>query len=112
MEIHDLVGSKVGFCGVDNNAFCLVTPDGCRRAFEALEDECDGYRSMLANVESVPEGDRIFFRDPIAKLTVQTNEEVDGYELIDDSGHVWLTMGTSNADDYYPWFHFEYDPPR
>lgn len=121
MNFHDLVGQTVGFCGVDNNAFCVVTPDGQRLAFEAIEDESDGYRSMLEEVKSIPLDGLIFFSLPIADLTVESLDDVpvpehygvfSGYQFVDAAGHRWLLVGTSNNDDYYPSFTVDYDPPR
>lgn len=121
MNFADLVGKTVGFCGVDNNALCVVTPDGERVAFEAVEDESDGYRSMLEEVRTVPLEGLIFFSSPIANLTVEdVADEVvaghygvfNGYRLVDSTGHRWLLLGTSNSDDYYPCFTVDYDPPR
>ena len=112
MNIEDLVGQKVGFCGVDNNIFCIVTPTGERLAFEVVEDECDGYRSACEEVKSVPLEDRIFFPSPVATLTVQEEPTLGGHKLVDDAGHAWLSFGTDNFDDYYPCFTFSYDPPK
>ena len=83
------------------------------KVFEAIEDECDGYRSMLANVpEVVPDSDDIFFPNPIAKVritAVSTRQE--GFSLVDvDTGHTWLFMGTDRDDSYYPRFQFIYSP--
>ncbi len=122
MKFSDLVGKTIGFCGVDNNAFCVVTPEGERLAFEAIEDESDGYRSMLQEVKEVPLDGLIFFSSPIASLIVEdVDDEVlpehcgvfDGYRLVDiEDGRRWLLLGTSNNDDYYPCFTVSYDPPR
>lgn len=109
------------FHGVDNNKFKLGG-----YIFEVLEDESDGYRSCLETVRRTyidPDrpwhdghGDMIAFRKPIAKCRVtddrQYGQNVDDefLHLIDENGHVWLTFGTSNTDDYYPCFRFEYKP--
>lgn len=116
MDLDDLVGETVDFHGVDCNAFC-VSVDGERYAFEAVEDESDGYRSMLAEVKRVPTAGNIFFEQPVARVTVsmvegESGEHFRGYELTDADGHVWLRAGTSNCDDYYPYFTFSYDPAR
>lgn len=111
MELKDLIDRMVGFSGVDNFCFCLVV-DGKRIAFEAVEDEADGYRSMLQEVLQVPLKGRIFFRKPIVNVFVveATGGGFEGYDLVDASGHRWLRLGTDNADDYYPVFTFQYTP--
>lgn len=112
MNIEDLVGKRVGFCGVDNYVFCVVTPTGERVAFEVVEDEEDGYRSSCGDVKSVPLEGRVFFNSPVATLTVQEEPELVGHKLVDDAGHAWLAFGTDDYDDYYPCFTFRYDPPK
>lgn len=113
MKFHELAEQHVGFCGVDNLSFCLIRSDGARLAFAAVEDESDGYRSMMEEVRSVPLEGLIFFRTPVARVKIQDDEGLfAGYHLIDDDGHVWLRLGTDHADDYYPMFIFEYTPPK
>lgn len=113
----DLLGQRVGFCGVDNNTFCLVTPEGERLAFECMEDPCDGYRSHMDEIVQVPIEGHIFFPSPVALVTVGRDDSegsgaFDGYRLIADDGHVWLRFGTTNTHDWYPGFAFWYDPPK
>jgi hypothetical protein len=113
MDVLDsLKGESLKFYGVENNVFCVATGSGKRRAFEAVEDPDDGYRSMLRDVREVPVDGRIFFGRPIAMVLIKEVESgFSGWELVDaKDGHVWLRFGTDNADDYYPLFTFEYDP--
>lgn len=95
------------FYGVDNTLFKLGD-----RVFEAVEDESDGYRSYLQSVEARPDAKGIFAPAPFAEVRVRETDRgsFDGYELYDRSGHVWLTIGTNNSDDYYPSFVFTYEP--
>ena len=107
---EELVGHVVDFYGVDNNRLCIGI-DGKRYAYEVIEDECDGYRSMMKELVSVPLKGNIFFRQPIAKVLVMEDTDYDGYKLVDAANeHVWLRMGTDNYDDYYPCFKFDYEP--
>jgi hypothetical protein len=108
--LDSLIGKKVGFCGVDNNVFCLKPRGQDRVAFEAVEDEADGFRSMLAEVRQVPLTGHIFFRQPIVSVTVERDEELEGYRLVDSSGHVWFRCGTDERDDYYPCSIVDYTP--
>lgn len=112
-KFSELVGQVVEFYGVDNNAFCVkLSGTDSRRAFEAMEDENDGYRSMCEEVVSVPLKGHIFFGRPIANVLVQVDDEIDGYRLVDaKTMHVWLRMGTLYLDEYYPAFCFEYNVP-
>ena len=107
--MDDLLGKKFGFYGVDNNCFKLD-----RKVYEAIEDESDGYRSYLDSIEVVDK-DGIFFDKPLAFVEVKYSEwgYFEGYWLEDvEDGHVWLRVGTDNADDYYPMFVFDYQPKR
>lgn len=120
MSFQDLVGKRVGFCGVDNTSFCVVTPEGARLAFEAVEDKNDRYRSMLKEVKDVLLDGLIFFAAPIVTLTVETVDGpvgqwgyvFSGWRLVDDEDHEWLRLGTDNCNDYYPCFTFMYDPSK
>ncbi len=118
MNFADLIGQPCDFYGIDNNRFRLGR--GAERwTFEAIEDESDGYRSMLdkvATVEEDPGG--IFFATPVAVVTPENdasqeegdNEPFEGWVLRDASGHAWLQLGTHHGDDYYPQFTFLYTP--
>lgn len=113
LTLDDIIGQRVGFCGVDNNTIALLVGDRIR-AFEVVEDEDDGYRSSLKEVREVPIGNMIHFGAPVADVTVTKieTERCDGYQFADDSGHVWLQIGTDRSDDYYPCFVFDYTPPK
>jgi hypothetical protein len=91
--------------------------------WEAVEDPDDGYRSHLGFMAIVQEADRsIFFQTPIARVRVVhfvgsydtdygSKRDCDFFHLTDaDDGHIWLTVGTDNTDDYYPCFTFHYEP--
>jgi hypothetical protein len=106
------VGLEADFYGVDCNSFKL---DNC--VFEAVEDESDGYRSMMSEVRMQDCTDNlIFFKTPIARVRVEDESEgsydhrgFDGYKLVDvKDGHVWLLFGTDDPTDYYPSFTFYY----
>lgn len=115
MEFSKLIGKKLKFYGVDGFCFKLGN-----HVFEALEDENDGYRSMMEDIVDITANpdtkDKIFFKKPIALVTVHDsssghNDGDDHYALIDaKDGHIWLTFGTDHHDDYYPCFRFYYRP--
>lgn len=104
-----MVGTEQPFYGVDANRFKLGD-----HVFEAVEDPSDGYRSYLGSIDYVDPADRpIFFPDPLDIVTVKAREgnpDEDGFVLVAADGHIWLTVGTDDADDYYPIFTFEYVP--
>jgi hypothetical protein len=131
MLFESLVGHIYDFYGVDQNCFCIGV-GGSRIAFEAVEDESDGYRSYFDSFK-VSEIGKIFFRTPIAKISLReggcstrrrysgdTDEyskrelenSFNGWVLEDvETGHIWLTMGTDFGEDYYPCFTFRYEVP-
>jgi len=119
MNLDGLLGVTVGLCGVDSNAFCLKF-EGKRYAFEAIEDESDGYRSMMEEVRPTTIKGHVFFREPVAQVKVEKvtgasldrrYSELNGYVLRDvKSGHIWLAIGTESYDDYYPCFKVDYEP--
>lgn len=102
-------GMKYKFYGVDHNCFKIG-----KRVYEAVEDESDGYRSYLGSVEVVDSKSKklIFFRTAVDEVTVQKVDTgyFDGYHFVAEDGHIWLRVGTDNADDYYPMFTFDYQP--
>jgi hypothetical protein len=105
-KLAALVGQSFLFYGVDTGSFKLGNT-----VYTAVEDEDDGYRSYLGSIEEAsPEG-KIFFNQPLATVTVVARTGCDeGYYLLGQDGHVWLTVGTNSTDDYYPCFVFEYQP--
>lgn len=107
-----MVDHVYDFYGVDNNTFCIGI-NGSRVAFEAIEDKDDGYRSYLDSV-IIAVIDHTYFKQPIAKVRMErrpTSVTNNGWQLVDVTDeHVWLTVGTNNTDNYYPYFTFEYVP--
>jgi hypothetical protein len=104
------------FYGVDGNCFKLDD-----KVFEAIEDESDGYRSLLKTIERRDAAGLIF--QPFALDDVQVRaverhaeygkwdtKSFDGYQFVAKDGHVWLEVGTDEYDDYYPGFAFRYTP--
>jgi hypothetical protein len=92
------------FYGVYNNEFKLNDT-----VYEALEDPSDGYRSYLSSI-TVKNSNGIFFRTPLTKVRAVAND-LDGWDFVDVvDGHVWLSIGTSYQDQWYPTFVFHYEP--
>lgn len=102
----DCLAEEFLFYGVCNYRFKLNDT-----VWEVIEDESDGYRSMLGSVEVTSSKTDIFFREPLAIISVTEDPEAEGFCLIDaENGHIWLRFGTDNAEDYYPKFYFNYEP--
>ena len=115
---RDLVeeGELLPFFGVDGNCFKIG-----KQVWEAVEDQSDGYRSMLDCVRTSA-ARHIFFSKAVDKVRLReaTDEQIvepgysrDGhrlYQLVAEDGHVWLQFGTENLNDYYPGFVFWYRP--
>ena len=95
-------GVLYSFYGVDNRYFKLGSI-----VFEALEDEDDGYRSYLESIPVVY-NKGIFHNKPIVNVYYEEDDEHSYFK--DETGHIWLEIGTDNTEDYYPCFVFNYSP--
>lgn len=109
--LSSLSGVSWLFYGVDNNAFKIGDI-----VLEAIEDPSDGYRSYLGCVKVATNEGLIFHEKPIAVVRVVEKtyhfpRPFTGCVLVDaNDDHVWLEVGTSDYDDYYPCFTFRYMP--
>lgn len=78
--------------------------------FEVVEDENDGYRSMMQEVKvvttSAPK------TELLAEVMITScTSDVSGFMLVDTlDNHVWLEFGTNYQYDYYPYFVFSWTP--
>jgi hypothetical protein len=109
-DFESLVGTEADFYGVDNHCFKLDDV-----IYESVEDEDDGYRSMLdcVQINEEAKASKIFFGLPIARVVVESEDDgyFRGYKLTDlHDSHEWLRFGTEDYDDWYPMFRFEYSP--
>ena len=114
-----LEGSVVDYYGADEASNEFKVDD---IIFRVLEDPDDGYRSHLGVIEYGEQSNAIFFRNPLARVRIEsfemerTGDDWDqqaraGYRFIDvEDGHIWLEFGTENTDDYYPYFVFRHTP--
>jgi len=76
--------------------------------FEVIEDEEDGYRSSMSEVNIVNRLAQENTRDFLADVIIAKVDEI--YQIIDiTDGHIWYEFGTNTNDDYYPWFIFKYN---
>lgn len=112
-ETTQPVGRVMDLYGFDNNCFKLDDA-----VWEAVEDECDGYRSSLDSLKRVRDENRlsklVFPGLPIAKVIVKKGEysrNFYGWVFTDvDDGYEWARVGTDNADDWYPCFVCTFNP--
>lgn len=102
VNFKELVGKTGILCAVDGYKFRIGN-----LTFEVIEDENDGYRSMLGTIQSVEEKLRPTFRE---NVTITSNPSITGYSLINDNGVSVLDFGTDRYDDWYPCFLFEWKP--
>lgn len=106
---NDLLGHIFCFHGAHTNMLKLDN-----LTFEAVENQSDGYRSMMERLRLVESSrSQGFFAHPLCTVVVcKPNLKLNVYELRDTkTDHVWLTFGTRNSDPYYPMFIFNYTPP-
>lgn len=85
-----------------------------------LEDEADGYRSFLDGVIYAGQNANIIEQPQLATVRLDEIVEEDeqygeptftGYHLVDvKTNHVWLEIGTSYFDSYYPCMVFRHNP--
>jgi hypothetical protein len=79
--------------------------------FEVLEDENDGWRSSLGEVEVTSSDNFHPELLGVVKVTEVDDGYFKGFNLIDvKDGHVWFKFGTDNYGDWYPCFTFEFNP--
>lgn len=104
IEFSDLVGKTAILCAVDDHKFRLGNI-----TFEAIEDESDGYRSILGQLKVV-DNIRPLFREDV-KIENSQDNDFDGFDIVGKYG-VILSIGTNYTESYYPIFCFSYRPQR
>lgn len=97
----------LAFYGVYDRAFKLDDV-----IWRAVECPYDGEHSVMEKIERVENlCDFRFSRVPFVYVKIRKSRALEGYELFDSVGHVWLTVGTDRFTiDYYPKFVFRYSP--
>ncbi len=111
-DLDQFVGMDLAYHGANESTYRFKLG---AQVFEMIT--CgDDYREEMARVDAVePHKDDNFSETPLVTVRVvdvkrpwQRTENDDvtnvdsGYMLQDGAGHVWLTFGTDNKDDYYP----------
>ena len=125
-DFNELVGKK--FTLIKSNLLNHFQLD--KVVYEVLEDESDGYRSMMKHVAIVDDDapdSKWVGKEILGEVEVivapknwtqydwpkGSYDIFEGYQLKSTSdGHIWLTFGTDNADDYYPSFTFHWTPKQ
>ena len=100
IDIDDLVGkpAKLYYCN-ELHSFQLGSI-----IFEVIEDERDGYRSSMSHVDIIKEDAPL--REFLDNVEITQEDNGNIYNIVGSGGHVWVSFGTQNWDDYYPCFHF------
>jgi hypothetical protein len=116
---HILKGIELGTREVDgfwkktNSNYIKFTLDDT--TYLAVEDEADGYRSYMRELEIVDEKCKIKIPNiqVVCKMRKERYEDCDILEFIDlMNGEMILAIGTGNTNDYYPYCCFEYYPEK
>ena len=123
MILEDLVGKHV-LSGIEEGmltnpydgdcAYIKFTLDGI--TYKAIENPDDGYRSFLNELEIVDEKCKI--RVPDIEVVCHMREydkpwENDVLCFVDAAnGEIFLSIGTENTNNYYPYCVMEYFPER
>lgn len=109
MDISEILELETlySFHGVHDTEFKLGS-----LVFKAVEDPADGYGSYLDSV-TIINTHSIFFKEPLINLYYRSPDSLGvAVELFDESGHLWLSIGTNHDDNYYPSFMFNYTPRK
>jgi hypothetical protein len=115
MELKDLVGEHI-LTGVDmdskdygDSQAIRFTLDG--KTYVAVEDPEDGYRSCMGELIEINESLPNTFKSQKVVGTMRDDTSDDVLDLIDvKTGKIVVSVGTSNTNDYYPWFTAEFNP--
>jgi hypothetical protein len=115
-HFHNLVGSKGIYEGANEQELIFKFDD---ILWKAIEDELDGYRSMLDYVVYADnDANRSFIcHKNLANVVLESVDESEqnicfaGYVLKDiEDNHIWLRIGTAYVDEYYPYTIFQHIP--
>lgn len=127
MNLKDLVGYHI-FSGIETGTreilkwgryedcgYIKFILDGI--TYMALEDPNDGYRSYMEELKVVNESckNKLPYISVYCKhrSTTRENNEADLLEFYDESNdQCFLTIGTEDTDDYYPYCVLRYNPEK
>lgn len=84
------------------------------RVFDAQYNPDDGYRTSCDGVVEKLDFAVVRPKKPLARVRVEktAHTHVDGWQLRDENGHIWLVVGTNSSDSYYPAYEFQYTPKK
>lgn len=127
MKLMDLVGTHV-FSGIETRNREMLKwgrYEDCRYVkfildgvtYMALEDPDDGYRSYMEELKVVDEPCKTKLPDiPVYCKYRSTTEDNCAADLLDfydgANDKCFLTIGTENTDDYYPYCVLRYRPEK
>ena len=108
--IHVFSGIEVGT--IDKCNYVKFTIDGVH--YVAVEDPDDGYRSVCRELQVSNTAPKTTFMPQPVECSMMENYRYEKNDVLVVSdrftGKVVLEIGTRNWDDYYPYFHLQYNP--
>jgi hypothetical protein len=115
-HFHNLIGLEGTYEGADEQELVFKFDN---ILWQAKEDDMDGYRSMLDYVVYADNSTQRKFisHKNLAKVVLESidNTETGGHfagyilkDITDD--HIWLKIGTSYIDEWYPCVIFQHNP--
>jgi len=118
MHMHwkNLVGITGLYEGADESSLVFKFDN---ILWQAVEDDMDGYRSMLDYVVYADDAlqKKFICNKNLAKVVLEHIDNTEeggtfsGYVLKDiEDGHVWLEIGTNYMDEWYPCVIFNHCP--
>ena len=117
-HFHNLVGLEGVYEGADESELTFKFDN---ILWKALEDDMDGYRSMLDYVLYADSDMQKKFigTKNLANVVLENIDNTDdggffaGYVLKDiEDGHIWLRIGTNYMDEWYPCTVFQHIPKK
>ena len=117
-HFHNLVGVEGVYEGANELEFTFKFDN---ILWQAVEDDMDGYRSMLDYVlyaDNLLQKKFISCKN-LARVTLENIDNTEeggdfaGYVLKDvKDGHIWLRIGTNYMDEWYPCIVFQHIPKK
>ena len=117
-HFHNLVGIEGLYEGADELELVFKFDN---ILWQAVEDDMDGFRSMLDYVLYADnEMNKKFINNKnLARVILENIDDTDdggdfaGYVLKDvNDGHIWLRIGTNYTDEWYPCVVFNHIPKK
>lgn len=121
MELSELKGKHI-WSGIevgqvnddddyDAGQYIKFTLDGV--TYLAIEDEDDGYRSYMRELQISSDPCKILLPDILVRCEYSDESAHDILNFFElESGNLIMRIGTMDTDDYYPYCMLDYHPER